>query len=225
MALGYGQGDDSRITNFMETIKDYYSSQGFTRPGLTEEEIKELAEFINYYFGIKSRMELKKSKEFLNIAQNFAKAESDKKGKVKIETPYLTWTLRIFEQKASRYRVDINGKETRFQVYHKYGIDKDLIAQTFPSIFIQGLDALIIHMFYYTIDNLNYILEGYGLPKVQIISLHDCYGICLLYAPFLEPIMQELYDEIDALDFPGMPELNSKVKQAIKCINPHFIKH
>ena len=81
MALGYGQGNDSRILDFADKITEYYSSQGFANTQLKPEEIIEIARFINGHFEIKAKMNLRKSKEFLKIAQAFAKAEVAKKAK------------------------------------------------------------------------------------------------------------------------------------------------
>lgn len=225
MALGYGQGDNSRIDDFKTFIKKSFSEEGYASITMTPEEFDSIAQFINRFFNVKTKMELRTSKEFLNITQSFAANEVELKDHIKIETPFLIWCLRMFKNKMSRHLIKTGKKETRFAIYHNYGKDKEEMQQTFPSIFIQGLDAFIVHQFFYSLNKLNKLLEENGLPKVEIMTLHDCYGIIVIYAHFLEPIMQEVFNNINTLTFPGMPLLNSILKEAVKCTSSHFIKH
>ena len=75
MALGYGQGDLSRIEDFKPFVKKSFSEEGYRSITLTVEELESIAQFINRFFNVKTKVELRKSKEFLEITQSFAANE------------------------------------------------------------------------------------------------------------------------------------------------------
>lgn len=221
MAYGYCQGSRSREHTFKELICNHYKSCGYPTIPLAETILNELTKELNSFFVAYATNHLSTVKDFLYCMHEYAKQS---KNKVQAKYQFLSWELIIYKQSYSRHKFYIDKVTHNFQLNFNHGIDKHAINTTLPSIFIQGLDAHIVHMLYYILKKINQKLRAAGLCEIQIYTNHDNFAINAQYAHFLIPIMQQIYDTIDdlALEIPG---LNKEILKPVKCRNPNVLQH
>lgn len=218
MALGYSQGIESRRRSLIGQITEHYISEGLVAIPLTDNELTKLVNLISWFFTLIANQQLQTVQQFLKITQSYVESQPEK---VTMKLEYLEWSLHIVKQKGSRHRVNVGPKMHHFQINYKFGVDKEQAGVTFPSIFVQGIDAHIVQTLIEKVSELNKELVKEGLPEIRLSVNHDNYGINVQYAHILIPLVREAYNSINKLSYKGMELPAGK---NIKCINPNFIK-
>jgi hypothetical protein len=174
---------------------------------------------IAWFFNFIAYHHLQTVRQFLKFTQSYVQAQADK---VKMKLEYLEWSLHIVKQKASRHRVQLGRTTHQFQINYKFGVDKEQAGVTFPSIFVQGLDAHIVHTLIENVSELNKELVKEGLPRILLSVNHDNFGINVQYAHLLIPLVSFSYNSINKLSFKG---LELPPGRNIKCIKPNVINY
>lgn len=220
MALGYAQGEESRTHTFNEQLKEHFISQGFAKPPLTVAQQRNITSLLSFTFEVIAKELLKPVKAFLTLTRKYVDATEN----IQIPLKYLTWNFRIKETLQFRHRMHDGEAVRQFSLYHTFGISKKEMATTFPSIFVQGLDAHIVHECLNTLHNINVKLREHGIPEILLKVNHDCFGFNMQYAQYQTLIIQQAYNSINDLTLP-VPGLLSSNSHPIMCTSPHVIKH
>jgi hypothetical protein len=195
----------------------------YSKVPLSENEIKQLATYINSQFYKTRYSDLSGVTEFMRIITDFTK----NKDSIHVNMQFLNWCIRLAEKTEFRHSVKLSNNVNHKFLFCLYnGVDYKAMQRKFSSIFIHGFDA---HIVYYLLDlilQLNNKFKQHGIPLIYVSTTHDCFKINTLYADLLIPLLQEAYNSINKqekrLKIPG---LLSKNKKSIYVTNPNFIRH
>lgn len=224
MALGYSEGLQSRMHEFDKHLKDCFRDQGYAVSLLTQDQINRVVLILSTCFNDYEQTNLKVVNHFLGLSRKFIK--SLKTDKVHIKMKYLSWTLQLIQSAASRHRIRLpNNIVHKFVIYHKFGYDASGMLTSFPSIFIQGIDAHIVQELLHNGFKINEELRKHHLPEIFLNTNHDNFGINVQYALFLNYMVKKAYNTINELHFPEIPGYLPKIKDPIKCTNGNCIKY
>jgi hypothetical protein len=72
-----------------------------------------------------------------------------------------------------------------------WGVDEKQMEVTFPSIFVQGIDAHIVHYLLDKVNEVNTKLRESNLPELLVEMNHDCFGFSLLHAHYQTRMVQQ----------------------------------
>ena len=222
MTLPYSAGKPSRIDQFKSIIQDAFITRGVNVFPLSSDDLFKIAEVLNRIFEQVARENLNIVIKFLDICKKFTQKDTDIKT---ITMPYLTWNLQILKQLTSQHKVKTGNSKINFKVIHNYGLDKNQVNITFPSIFVQGIDAHIIHVLLHNVAIINEELRATNLPEILLSCNHDCFGINMFYAPILVPLVMSSYNTINTYKFSELLGINTLQEERIQCDNPNCIKY
>lgn len=225
MAFAYAQGRKSRGESIKESFMEFYISKGYQTTPISEYALEIVIENLLDFFQNYSNKYFESLKSFLNGIQALIKHTLDpKKGELKVKLKYCTWKLRCQESVERRYTFKINEVNHKFTLYHKLNTSIEDVGSKVPSIFVQGVEAHIVHEFYNRVLHMNECLREANLPLMVISTNHDSLAINATYGPLLVPLMQECYNTISKLKFPVLDECLKRKYKNIKCTNPNFIR-
>lgn len=196
MAFAYSQGDEGRHDELIKQTREYFCKHGYSHLPLTPDDEDRFFGIVNYQFHQSSKGDLAGVVYFLSIMHKFAIGNE----KFVINQKYLNWQITLFEKKEYRYRIQIGKDIHKFLCYIPQGIAHKDMSIKFPSIFVHGIDAHIVHTLLAMCHKLNTLFIQHHLPPLLISTTHDCFKVCALYSNLLLPLVQYSYNSINDLE-------------------------
>lgn len=231
MTFAYHAGDNSRVEDFQQYFKDYYSEKGYNKVP----DVLRLCRYLNQFFLEQMKITLPTCREFLQHCDDYIRKSlnaSNAFRPIRMEFPFLTWEF-LIPQEAPVSRVIVGGSHIGNLDKHKLSIkqykkeyDQSQMQCTFSSIFIHSMDAHIVHLGYNITQELNQLLRQNNLPLFHFYANHDCFGVNLLYSIYLQPMIAHFYNLTSQHNFGKLINIkNNSSVPPILVENPHFIKH
>lgn len=227
MTFTYGAKALSRSRNFINYFNEYYAVRGLDKTI----NFKHITSYLERFFVYQQALILPTLTAFMEACKKYIIQGISTKKPLEVALPFVTWEFASYDVVIKRINHLTPHKgvsqRTNFNIYlpqNKFNEAQMLIK--FPSIFIHGLDATIVHHFYDILRQLNQDFELLGLPPISGFTNHDCYGVNLTYSPYLQLIIAYIYNKLSASNLGNLINVPQDFnKNPIQITNKSFIKH